>query len=141
MKKKKIIFWAVIAAAVIFVFNILHEFLGGHRGFEGGMRGGHGRGASVMGQAGGFGHHGGFEGHQQFMGGAHFGGGIPWLAILIGLAVLVLLVKWLKNKAKTSSMNEFIDTTLVSSQTPVNTQNASILDQWEKNVSIKKENE
>ncbi len=141
MKKKKIIFWGVIAAAVIFGFNLLHELLEGNGRFSGGMSGGHGRGPAEMGQAGGFGPHGGFGGHHQFMAGPHFGGGIPWLAILVGLVILVLFVRWFKNKAKTSSMNEFIDTALVSSQTPVMTQNARILDQWEKDITNKKENE
>jgi uncharacterized membrane protein len=110
------------------MFNLLHDILSGHWGFGGGLRGGHGP-------------QGGFGGHHHVMGGPHFGGGFPWLALLIGLAVLVLLIGWLRKKSKASSMNEFIDTTVVSSHTAVNTQNARILDQWENNITTKKENE
>lgn len=131
MKKKKVIFWGVITVSVIFVFNIIHGFLGG----------GHGRGRAGMGQAAGLGPQGGFGGHHQFMGGSHFGGGFPWLAVLIGLGILVLLVRWFRKKSKTSAMNEFLDTAFVSSQKPIMNQNATILDQWEKNVTNKKENE
>jgi hypothetical protein len=139
MNKKKLIIWGAIIASVIFVFNLLHEILGGHWGFDGGPREGqHGRGAAEMGQAG---PQGGFGGHHQFMNGPHHDGGFPWLVVFIGLAVLVLLARWLRKKGKTSSMNEFIDTSLLSSHIPVTSQNANILDQWEKNVTTKKENE
>src|SRR3954454_20933986 len=130
MNKKKVIFWGVIITSVIMVFNFLHGLLGGHRGFAGGQRG-HGRGTGEVGQA--YGQQGGFGGHHQFIDGSHHGG-FPWLLLLVGLAVLVLLVRWLRKRAKTSSMNQFIDTSLVSSHTPVMNQNASILDQWEKNI-------
>ena len=140
MNKKKIIFWGVVAASVIFLTNLLHGLLGGHRRFAGGPHGGHGRGPAGMGQAGGHGPQGGFGGQHQFMNGPH-DGGFPWLAILIGMAVLFLLVRWLRKKGKTSSMNEFIDTSLLNTHTPVMTQNARTLDQWEKNMMNKKENE
>jgi hypothetical protein len=38
-------------------------------------------------------------------------------------------------------MQQFIDTSLAGSQNPVTNQNANILDQWEKNLLTKKENE
>jgi hypothetical protein len=40
----------------------------------------------------------------------------------------VLLVRWLRKKAKTSSKQQFIDTPLVGSHTHLINQNASILD-------------
>lgn len=71
----------------------------------------------------------------------HHGGGFPWLFLIIGLAVLVLLVRWLRKKSKASSMQQFINTSVVNSHIPVTNQNASVLDQWEKNILTKKENE
>lgn len=138
MKKSKVFFWGIIIASTVLVINVLHFLLGGQSAFARGQHG-HvpgGMGQQGMGSRGG----GGFESHH-FMNGPHHGGGFPWLALIIGLAVLVLLVRWLRKKAKTSSMNQFIDTSLVGSHTPVINQNASILDQWEKNIITKKENE
>ncbi|MEH7076535.1 hypothetical protein [Neobacillus drentensis] len=130
-KVKKGIFWSVIITSTVLVINLLHLLLGGSSAFARGPEG-HGRG--------GMGHGGGFGGHQM-MNGAHHDGGFPWLFLIIGLAALVLLVRWLRNKSKASSMNQFIDTSLVGSHVPVTNQNASILDQWEKNQLTKKENE
>ncbi|MEH7158920.1 hypothetical protein [Neobacillus drentensis] len=130
-KVKKGIFWSVIITSTVLVINLLHLLVGGSSAFARGPEG-HGRG--------GMGHGGGFGGHQM-MNGAHHDGGFPWLFLIIGLAALVLLVRWLRNKSKASSMNQFIDTSLVGSHVPVTNQNASILDQWEKNQLTKKENE
>ena len=131
---KKSIFWGAIVAAMILAINILHYFLGGRSAFAAGPHGHGGHGPGEMGQQAGFRSH-------QFMNGHEHGGGFPWILLIIGLAVLVLLVRWLRKKAKTSSMNQFIDTSLVGSHTPIVNQNASILDQWEKNLTNKKENE
>jgi hypothetical protein len=128
-KVKKGIFWGVIVASTVLVINVLHFLLGGGSGFARGPQGGHGAGG--MGRGGG----------HQMMNGAHHGGGFPWLFLLIGLAVLVLLVRWLRKKSKATSMQQFIDTTLVGSQIPVTNQSANVLDQWEKNILTKKENE
>ncbi|PLS04237.1 hypothetical protein [Neobacillus cucumis] len=131
-KVRKGIFWGVLIASTVLVINVLHFLLGGSSAFARGPHGGHGPGG--MGMQGGF-------GHQQMMNGAPHGGGFPWAFLIIGLAVLVLLVRWLKKKSKASSMQQFIDTSLVGSHIPVTNQNASILDQWEKNILTKKENE
>jgi uncharacterized membrane protein len=129
---KKGIFWGVIVASTVLVINVLHFFLGGHKDFARGQKGyGHGE----MGQRGGFG------GGHEVMNGAHHNGGFPWLFLIIGLAVLVLLVKWLRKKSKASSVQQFINTSVVASHIPVTNQNASVLDQWEKNLLTKKENE
>jgi hypothetical protein len=130
-KMKKGVFWGVIIAAMILVVNVLHSLLGGNGNYDGGRRG---HGLEGMGQRG------SFEGHP-FMNGHHHGGGFPWFGLLIGLAVVFFLVKWLRRKAKASSMKQFIDTPLVGSHTPVINQNASLLDQWERNVTTKKEND
>ncbi|WP_144556065.1 hypothetical protein [Bacillus sp. X1(2014)] len=130
---KKGIFWGVIVASTVLAINILHFLLGGSSAFA---RGPHGHGA------GGMGHHGGFGGGgQEMMHGAHHGGGFQWLFLIIGLAALVLLVKWLRKKSKASSMQQFINTSVAGSQIPITNQNASVLDQWEKNLLTKKENE
>ncbi|MBV7507645.1 hypothetical protein KW850_20650 [Bacillus sp. sid0103] len=75
------------------------------------------------------------------MNGAHHDGGFPWLFLIIGLAVLVLLVRWFRKKSKASSMQQFINTSVVGSPIPVTNQHTNILDQWEKNLVTKKENE
>ncbi|WP_177201486.1 hypothetical protein [Bacillus sp. OV322] len=119
------------------MFRLLY-MPGGHRVFAG--EHGHGRG----GQAGGYGPQGGFGGHRQFMDSPPHEGGSFWLGLLMGLAVLVLLVflvRCFRKKTKVSSMNEFIDTALQSSHSPAVSQNARVLDQWEKNIDSKKENE
>ena len=87
-KVKKGIFWGVIVAATVLVINLHHFLLGGTSAFARGPGG-----------------HGGMGGR----------GGFPWLFLIIGLAIVVLLVKWLKKKSKTSSMQQFIDTSLIGS--------------------------
>src|SRR3954452_8073346 len=128
-KVKKGIFWGVIVASAIMVINVLHFLLGGSSAYARGP-GGHGEMGGRSGFAG-----------RQMMNGPHHDGGFPWLFLIIGLAVLLLLVKWLKKKSKTSSMQQFIDTSLVGSHIPVTNQNANVLDQWEKTILTKKEND
>jgi hypothetical protein len=130
LKVKKGIFWSVIITSTVLVINILHLLVGGVSAFASGP---HGHGSGGMGHRGGFG-----GGHM--MNGAHHDGGFPWLFLIIGLAVLVLLVRWLRKKSKASSMKQFINTSVAGSHIPVTNQNASVLDQWEKNILTKKEN-
>ena len=77
------------------------------------------------------------------MNGPHHGGDFRvfgfLLFLIIAVAVVVLVVRWLRRKAKASSMQQLIETPFVSSHTPVMNQNGSILDQWEKNLTDKKE--
>jgi hypothetical protein len=117
------------------VINFFLHLLGGERHHEGQLSGIRAEGWKQRG---------GLEPHR-FMNGPHHGGEFHWFGLLlfliIGLAVLVLLVRWLRRKAKNSSMQQFINTPIVGSHTPVINQNASILDQWEKNVTTKKEND
>jgi H+/Cl- antiporter ClcA len=128
-KVKKGIFWGVIVASTVMVINVLHFLLGGSSAFARGP-GGHGE----------MGGRGGFAG-RHMMNVPHHDGGFPWLFLIIGLAVLVLLVRWLRKKSKASSMQQFIDTSLAGSHIPVTNKNANVLDQWEKNILTKKENE
>ncbi|WP_160725241.1 hypothetical protein [Bacillus sp. USDA818B3_A] len=134
-KVKKGIFWGVIVASAVLVFNVLHFLLGGSSAYARGPHGGQAMGGMGHG-GGGFG-----GGRQMMMNGAHHEGGFPWLFLIIGLAVLVLVFRWLRKKSKASSMQQFIDTSLASRQIPVTNQNANILDQWEKDILTKKENE
>jgi hypothetical protein len=127
---KKGIFWGGIIASSVLVINVLHLFFGRSNAFA---RGPHGHGG--MGQRGG-----GFGGHEM-MNGVHHDGGFPWLFLIMGLALLVLVVRWLRKKSKASSVQQFIDTSVVGSHIPVTNQNASVLDQWENNILTKKENE
>jgi 4-amino-4-deoxy-L-arabinose transferase-like glycosyltransferase len=137
MKKnwKKGIVWVGVIASMILVLNVFHYFLSGASALAAGPHG-HGHGG-LMGPRGGF-------VHQQMMMGSHHGVGFSWfwflLFLLLGIVVLVLIMKAIRKKSKASSMQQFIDTSLVSSHRPLTNQNASVLDQWEKNIATKKEN-
>ena len=127
-KVKKSIFWGGIIASMVLIMNLF----GGLNALADGPRG-HGEGGMVHSGQGGnhmMGHH-----HSEF----------SWfwflLLLIIGIAVLVLLLKWLRRKSKSSAMQQFIDTSLISSQKPLTNQSANVLDQWEKNIDKKKENE
>ncbi|WP_160725254.1 hypothetical protein [Bacillus sp. USDA818B3_A] len=115
---KKGIFWGALIASIILVINIVHSPLRGIGGLLG--HGGNG-----------------FASHHMM----HHGGEFSWFSLIIGLVVLVLLVKWLKKKSKASSMQQFINTSTIGTHLPVTNKNASVLDQWEKNILTKKENE
>jgi H+/Cl- antiporter ClcA len=130
---KLAIFWGVIITSALVVINFFLHLLGGNQTnvlFQNGFRP-EGRG-----------HHGG-RGPHQFMNGPHHGGEFSWLGLLlfliIGLAIVVLIVRWVRRKAKNSAMQQFIDTPVVGSHIPIVNQNASMLDQWEKNISKKGE--
>jgi H+/Cl- antiporter ClcA len=130
---KLAILWGVMITAVLVVINFFLHLLGGNQNnvvFQNGFRP-EGRG-----------HH-GTRGPHQFMNGPHHGGEFSWFGLLlfliIGLAVLVLIVKWVRRKAKNSAMQQFIDTPVVGSHIPIVNQNASMLDQWEKNITKKGE--
>lgn len=132
---KKGVFWGALMTPI--VLGLCFLFGGGSALAHGPDRHGEGR----MGPySGGFGGRG-----PQMMHGPHHGDGFPWLGLLLFLiiasAIVFFLVKWLRKKAKASSMQQFIDTSLMSSHRPVMNQNASVLDQWEKNLLNKKENE
>ncbi|PKG21514.1 magnesium transporter CorA family protein [Niallia nealsonii] len=133
-RMKKGIFWSTVITSMVLVMSFISNLLGGNVTFAAGFHEhGHGPDGGMRAQ-GGFGHE-----------GFHHGTGFSWMGFLlfliIGIAVLVLLVKWLKKKSKTSSMQQFIDTSLMTSpKASINHNHASILDQWEKNITTKKEN-
>jgi H+/Cl- antiporter ClcA len=134
-KVKLAIFFGVVITSILLMVNLfLHLFTNQPqqvvvtKGFHPGGRG----------------HHGGFEAHMV-MRASHHGGDFSWMSLLlfliIGLAVVVLLVKWLSNKSKKSSMQRLIETPVTGSYTTVINRNAQVLDQWEKNLPTKKENQ
>lgn len=138
-KMKRGIFWGVLIAAFAFVINALHHTFVGPRHFGKGFEG-HEPGR-MMGQHGGFGKKGGFEPHQFY----HHGGDFHWLGFLFFLVIVVvvlfILVKWLRRKAKSSTMVHFNNTTALDIQTQAVNPNGTILDQWEKDLVKKKESE
>ncbi|MGE7907715.1 hypothetical protein ACQKNS_25480 [Peribacillus sp. NPDC094092] len=80
-------------------------------------------------------------GPHHMMGHHHDGFTWLWLVLflILGMAALILAVKWLRKKSKTSALEQFIDTSLVSSYRPSSNPNTNVLDQWEKNIVNKKE--
>jgi uncharacterized membrane protein len=146
MKLKKGIFWTALVSPVIFVVCLLS---GGYSALAAGRFGhDHGHGGPGGMDQGGMGQQqqgGGFRGGHQMMNGAHHGGGFEWLGVLFFLAVaavvIYFLVKWFRKKSSESSMQQFIDTSLTSRPIPVYNNNASILDDWEKSITTKKETE
>jgi H+/Cl- antiporter ClcA len=133
IKWKKGIVWGGMIASMILVMNVFHYLLSGASALAAGP---HGHGGHMDPR-------GGFV-HQQITMGPQHGGGFSWLwfllFLLLGIVVLVLIVKSLRKKSKASSMQQFIDNSLVSSYRPSTNQHASMLDQWEKNITTKKEN-
>ena len=132
-KVKLAIIWGVMITAALVVINFFLHLLGGNQ-------------TNVVFQSGfrpeGRGHHGG-RGHHPFINGPHHGGEFSWFSLLlfliIGLALLVLILKWVRRKAKNAAMQQFIDTPVTGSHIPVINQNANLLDQWEKNITKKGE--
>ncbi|MEH7012932.1 hypothetical protein V7087_19320 [Neobacillus niacini] len=130
---KLAIIWGVIITSILLVINFSLHLLGGF----------HNKVVVVNGfRPEGRRHHGGMGPHQ-FMNGPHHGGEFSWFGLLlfliIGLVALALIVRWVRRKAKNSAMQQFIETPVVGSHIPIVNQNASMLDQWEKNISKKGE--
>lgn len=132
-KLKKTIFWSMIFTTMVLGLSLL---IGGYRAFA---HGPHGHGPGGMGLRG------GDFGGRHMMQGPHYGGGFSWLTILviliIGIVILMITLKWVRRKTKVSSMQQFIDTSLMTSYKPTLNNQESFLDQWEKQVINKKENE
>lgn len=132
---RKGIFWSTIVASLVVVISFLFNFIGGTTTLAAGFHN-HGRGGGMLTQNN--------LGHQPMMNAFHHETGFPWLGfvlfLIIGIVVMIVLVKWLQKKSTASSMDQFIDTSLMSSPKPLmNHNNASILDEWEKNMVNKKE--
>ena len=131
---RKGIFWSTVTASMVLAISFILN-LAGSTAFAAGFHE-HGRGMEMRSQHG--------FGQERMMGGFHHGVGFSWIGFLlfliIGIAVLVLVVKWLRKKSASSSMQQFIDTSLAAAQKPLmNHNNASLLDEWEKNIANKKE--
>ncbi len=138
-KLKKGIFWGGIIASMILVMNVFHYLFGGIHTLAFDPHG-HGHGHGGMGPSGGWGHSNHMIGNQS-----HFG--FLWIGFLLFLifvlVAVVLVMKWIRRKSKASSMQQFIDTSLMGTYSPLSSQNqnANVLDQWEKSLNNKKENE
>jgi hypothetical protein len=132
-KVKKGIFWGGIVASIILVINLFHYLFGGLHALAAGP---HGHGPRGLDPRGGF-------GHPQMMCGHHSGFSWIWLLVflILGVTLFVLAAKWLRRNAKAAAMQQFIDTSLMSSHKPLSNQSANVLDQWEQNVVTKKEND
>jgi hypothetical protein len=136
------IFWGAIAAFIIVGISIVRHLFEPNRQFSDGANGF--RSGGMMGRGGMMNRQGSF-GRHEFMYGHHHGGEFHIFGVLLFLiiaaAIVILVMRWLRRKAKSSSMQQLIDTPFVSSHTPVSTMNGNILDQWEKSLMNKKENE
>ncbi|WP_226529664.1 hypothetical protein [Metabacillus niabensis] len=126
---KKTVFWgAIITPMLLGVYLLIGGF---SRALAAGP---HGHGGMAP--------RGGFEGHHHMYGPQH--GGFSWIGFLvfliIGVAILILLIIMLRKKAKNSSMQQLIDTSLMHSHKPAIKKNENILDQWEREITNKKEN-
>ncbi|WP_445506510.1 hypothetical protein [Niallia sp. 03190] len=134
-KVKQGIFWGGIIFSMILVLNVFHYLFGGLHTLAAGPHG-HGPRGIDPGPNGDFGPH-----HML----GHYHNGFSWLwfflFLILGIAVLVLVVKWLRRKSKAAAMQQFIDTSFMSSHTPLTNQSANVLDQWEKSLMNKKEND
>lgn len=134
-KVKLAIFFGVVITSILLIVNFFLHLFANQPQQVVVMKGFH---------PGGRGHHGGFETHAVMRAPYH-GTDFSWMGLLlflvIGLAVVVLLVKWLSNKSKKSSMQRLIETPVTGSYTTVINRNAQVLDQWEKNLPTKKENQ
>ncbi|TRZ36537.1 hypothetical protein CEQ21_13505 [Niallia circulans] len=130
---KKGIFWSVIIASIILAVSFITRLIGGAANLAFGHGQGMGNGMR----------HGGF-GHAQMMGGFHHSPSFSWLGFLLFLIIVIVVInlvtKHLKKKAKSNSMEQFIPTsTMNTPKPPVNFSNASVLDEWERNNTNKKE--
>ncbi len=157
-KVKKGIFWGGMIASMILVIHVIHYLFGGLHALASGRHGHGGAGGMGMGQQGGFrplggsGPLGGFGplggssplsdfGPHHVMGYQHHGFSWLWflLILILGIAVIVVAMKWLRRKAKETAMQQFIDTSIMNSHRPISNQSANVLDQWEKSLVSKKE--
>ncbi len=128
---KKSIFWGVLIASFILAISFLTKLIGGAAV----LAHGHGMGEGMR--------QGGF-GHGQMMDGFYHGPGFSWLGhlffVIIAVAVITFVVKFFKRKSQSSSAEHFINSSAMNTPKPsVNFNNASILDEWEKNNTNTKE--
>ncbi|MBY0122025.1 hypothetical protein [Bacillus sp. S/N-304-OC-R1] len=132
-KLRKGIFWGGIIAAMILVLNGIHFLVGSFTAIVAGPHWHRQRGMVP---------HDGFGPHHMM--GYHHHHRFSWMWLLffliLTIVVLALTVKWVRRKSNTSSMQQFIDTSLMSSHRTLSNQNSHILDQWEKNILNNKEN-
>lgn len=132
-KVKKGFFWGGIIASIVLVMDLITYLFGGINALAAGPHGHFERG---------MGPNGNFQPHHMIA--QHYHNGFSWIGflvfIILGITILLLVWKWIRKKSKATAMQQFIDTSLLSSHRTIPNQNANILDQWEKNIIDKKEN-
>lgn len=135
---KKGIFWGAMVASMTLVISFIFNQIGGASTAM--AAGFHDRGGpreAVM-------HHQDMVIHEKVMVSYHNEPSFSWIwtlfFILFLVTVIVLAVKFFRKKSQASSMQQFIDTSIMNTPKPsVNYSNAAILDEWEKNTAEQKE--
>ena len=88
--------------------------------------------------------HGPDFGQHHFMHGPPHGGFhlMGWVVFLsLGVAAAIILWRWLKKKeANRSFQSSIMEASIMNRAAHINTRNADILDEWEENQTLKKEN-
>ncbi|MCE4050759.1 MULTISPECIES: hypothetical protein [Bacillaceae] len=135
---KKGIFWGAIVASMTLAISFIFNLIGGTTTLAAGFHDHGGPGETVLL------HHHDVVVRERVLVGYHNEPAFPWIwtliIIIILIAVTVLAVKSFRKKSQASSMQQFIDTSIMSTPKPsVNYTNATILDEWEKNNAEKKE--
>ncbi|MCM3789279.1 hypothetical protein M3221_12795 [Domibacillus indicus] len=134
-KIKQVLFWGTVSvsglAGVNFFLNLFERSEGHERyGYAHQMGRGHGGGPAF---------------HAD-MHGPHHGGDFSWLVMMLLLTVAgtaaIFAYRWYKKKDKADAFQQFV-TNVPASKTspPINQSNADILDSWEKEQKLEKENE
>lgn len=137
-KVKKGMFWTGMIAVMMVVINVFHHLFGALNVLASGPHG-HG-GPKGMGPHGSFSPLGGSASHHMI---GYQQQGFSWLWFLLiaslVVAVIVVVMKWLRKKLKDAAMQQFIHTSIMNSHRPMPNQNTNVLDQWEKSLATKKE--
>lgn len=133
VQMKKFVLWAIAAIPIIIVIKLLSNLFWGLEEYREGPR------LYEMGR----GHVAGFP-HHQFMYGPHYGGEhlfIPIIVFLIiGAAIGVLLLKWMRGKRREQSFEHFTTEIPFSNiNVSLHNRNADILDKWEQTQIKEKE--
>jgi len=134
---KKGVFGVALVASMTLAISLIFNMIGGATTFAAGFHDRGGPGETVM-------HHHEAVVHERVLVGYHNDPAFPWVwtlfFILFLITVIVFAVKMFKKKSQASSMQQFIDTSIMSTPKPsVNYSNATILDEWEKNNAETKE--
>lgn len=134
---KKGVFWGAMVASMTLAISLIFNLIGGTTTFAAGFHDRGGPGEMAM-------HHHEVVVHERVLVGYHNEPAFPWVwtlfFILFVVTVIVLAVKMFRKKSQASSMQQFIDTSIMSTPKPsVNYSKATLLDEWEKKNAETKE--